>query len=257
MKRLIVLAVGGVVAACGGGGGGSNTNTPAPPVAAVSPGGIWEGTDSVTGLNLLGLVSESGEFHFIRGDNVQFVGTATMTGSAISASYEAFTQVGTVFPDGTTHGTGTLSGTVQQRTSITGTSQARTDSGAVSNGTVNLRFNAVYNRPSSLATIAGNFREPTSGAIVSISSNGTAFSQDATTGCVLNGTVSIINATYNAYRVQWTYSSCRGTAASLNGVTFRGLGTLDNTSAPEALVLGAVARSGATTLAIVWDLVRA
>ncbi len=158
--------------------------------------------------------------------------------------------------DGTTHGTGTLAGTVQQRASITGTTQTRTDGGISSNGTVSLTFNPLYNRPSALATIAGNFREPTSGSIVSISSNGTEFSQDAATGCVLNGTVSIINATFNAYRVQWSYSSCRGTSASLNGTTFRGLATLDNTSAPEELVLGAVARSGAATLAIVWDLIR-
>lgn len=256
MRRIGVVVMVAALGACGGGGSGSSsTSTPAP-VPSVSPGGIWEGTESVTGLGVLGLVTESGEFHFIRGDNAQFIGTATMNGNTLSSSFEAFTPIGFVFPDGSTHGTGTLSATVQQRSSISGSTQTRTDNGISSSGTISLAFNSLYNRASSLAAIAGNFREPTSGAIVSINSAGVAFAQDAVSGCVLNGSVSLINPSFNAYRVQWTYSSCLGAAAFRNGLTFRGLATLDNTGSPEEIVLGATAASGAARYALVWTLQR-
>jgi len=80
--------------------------------------------------------------------------------------------------------------------------------------------------------------------------------QDPNTQCVVNGTVSIINASYNAYRVQYSYANCTGSAATLNGVQFSGLGTLDNTVSPERAIVGVTGQSGSTKLAIVWSLPR-
>jgi hypothetical protein len=68
---LSLLAVACLLTACGGGGSsGSTAATPpvTPPATAPSPGGIWRGTDPSTGLALLGLVTESGEFHFLQAD---------------------------------------------------------------------------------------------------------------------------------------------------------------------------------------------
>jgi len=58
-----------------------------------------------------------------------------------------------------------------------------------------------------------------------VGSNGGLFSQDSVSGCVLNGTVSVINASYNAYKIQFDYASCTGQAAALNGIQFSGLAT--------------------------------
>ena len=75
---------------------------------------------------------------------------------------------------------------------------------------------------------------------------------------MLNGQVSIINAAFNAYRVQYTYSSCVGPDAVLNGVTFSGIGTLDNVSfAPdEVLFAGVTGRVSGTLVSAVFLLFR-
>jgi len=244
-----------VLAGCGGAGSSSGTSTSAPaPVTNASPGGIWRGTESTTGLQIVGLIDESGEFHFIRSDNVQYVGTASVTGNSISANFEGFTQVGTVFTDNSTHGTGSVSGTVQARSSISLSTQFKTDAGTSTNGSLNLTFDALYNRASSLATISGNFL---SGAdVVTVSSNGAVFLQDPNTSCVLNGTVSIIDAMYNAYKVQYSYANCTGQASVLNGLQFSGMATLDNTQSPEHAIIGVNARSGSVEYAFVLNIPR-
>jgi len=250
MKNLTgIICVSILTSGCGG-GGGSN-----PAAQNASPGGIWRGTDSVTGYPMVGLVTETGEAHFIRNDGVQFVGTVATSGNSISANYEGFTQFGYVFPDGSTHGTGNLSGTVSARSSISASGTFTTDKGESNNATLSLTFDSLYKRASSLATIAGNFLHPASN-VISINSNGAIFMQDPNTQCVVNGTVSIINASYNAYRVQYSYANCTGSAATLNGVQFSGLGTLDNTVSPERAIVGVTGQSGSTKLAIVWSLPR-
>jgi hypothetical protein len=241
-----------LVSGCGGGGGSSGT--PNPPVTNASPGGIWRGTESTTGLQVVGLVDESGEFHFIRSDNVQYVGTASITANSLSANFEGFTQIGTVFADNTSHGTGTVTGTVQARSTLSLSTQFKTDAGASTSGTVNLTFDTLYNRASSLSTISGNFSS--NGDVVTISSNGTVFSQDPNTGCVVNGTVAIINASYNAYRVQYSYANCTGQSAVLNGLQFDGMATLDNTVSPEHAIVGVTAKSGNVEYAVVLNMPR-
>ena len=227
------------IAGCGGGsgaGGNSNTQVNSPPlVTNASPGGIWRGASSASGLQVIGLIDEAGEFHFIQSDNVQYVGTAITSGSSVSANFEGFTQVGTAFPDQTTHGTGTVSGSIQQRSSLTLNTQFKTDGGTASTGTLNLTFDSLYNRTSSLATIGGNYSS--NGETVTVDSNGNVFAQDPTSSCVTNGTVSIINATYNAYKVQFSYANCTGQYSVLNGLQFSGMAILDNTQSPEHAIV--------------------
>ena len=257
VPTLVVL---GLLSGCGGGGSSSALGSSAPPSGSTlpttnaTPGGIWRGVDSVSNLQVIGLVDEAGEFHFIRTDNVQYVGTATVSTDTISASFEGFTQLGSVFADNSDHGTGTVAGTVQARSTLSLSTQFKTDSGAVSNGTLDLTFDTLYNRASSLATISGNFSN--NGVEVTLSSNGTIFWQDPRTSCVVNGTVSIINATYNAYRVQFTYASCTGQDAALNGLEFNGMATLDNTQSPEHAIVGATAKSANADYAVVLNMPR-
>lgn len=93
--------------------------------------------------------------------------------------------------------------------------------------------------------------------VVNVNANGVIFSQDASTGCVINGQVSIIDSRYNAYRVQYSYSSCVAANAFLNGTTMRGIATLDNTAPPdEFIIAGVTGTAGSTRVAIVHVLIR-
>jgi hypothetical protein len=210
----------------------------------------------VSGLQVTGLIDESGEFHFLRSDNVQYVGTAVVSGSSASASLEGFTPPGYAWPDGSTHGSGSVSGSLQQRVSMNLSTSFTTDAGNTQNGTLNLTYNTLYNRASSLATISGNFTNTQNGVVVTVGSDGSLFSQDPSSGCVLNGSVTMINASYNAYKVQWTYANCTGQSAVLNGLPFSGLATLDNTVSPERAIVGVTAKSGNAKAALVYVLNR-
>ena len=215
-----------------------------------SPGGIWTGTDSQTGLPVTGLVTESGQFHFVRKDGTQYVGTVTTSGMSGSGSFDGFAPPGTTFADGSIHGIGTVSGTVHQRSAFTATTQFTTDAGSPSSDTLSMTYNTLYDRPSSLATVAGTFTEQGTGTVFSIDANGMIFAQAGS--CVISGAVTIIDATYNAYRVSVSYANCAGQYPTLNGVTLTGLGSLDNSVSPERAVLGLSGTAGTTKLAI-WD----
>gem|GEM_PF-1658379 len=242
---------GGSAGSDGGSGGndGGSSGGPGTPTNA-SPGGIWEGQTS-TGQLILGLATESGEFHFITGDGVQYFGTVTTSGNTASASYTGVTAFGTVFQDGSSFGTGTLTGSIEQRSSLIGTTSFTTEKGMVIPGTIALTYNPVYERDSSLPTIAGNFRQDETNYVLSINSDGVAFLQDPDSGCTVNGTVSIIDAEYNAYRVEYTYQNCTGIDAVLNGLEFTGLATLYPVEDRELLILAASSTSGSTLLSAV------
>jgi len=249
VARVQPLAVLLLLSSCGGGGYGGGTNP-----QNASPGGIWNGMDSDSTLSVTGIIDESGHMRFIRADGIQYVGTVVTSGNSISANFDGYMPFGSSFSDGSTHETGMLSGTISARVSITASTQSTTDKGAVSKGTLALTFNPLYNQASSLAAIAGNYVEAGSSTAVSIDANGAIFSQDASTGCVVNGNATIINASYNAYAVQATYASCTGSAAVLNGITFTGLATLDTSVTPMQLVAGVTGSGGGVTYAVVYTL---
>jgi hypothetical protein len=76
--------------------------------------------------------------------------------------------------------------------------------------------------------------------VLNINGNGVLFEQDASDGCVLNGQVTVVNPAFNAYNVQFTVSSCNANLATLNGSSWSGIATLDNTVSPEDLIFGVV-----------------
>lgn len=222
-----------------------------------SPGGIWDGF-SETGDYIVGLVTEDGAFHFINIDtSAQFAGSMSVSGTAVSSSYTVYLPIAQSWPDGSTSATGVLSGTIQEQSTLNGTVTITTAHGAVETHTISLDYNGLYDRPSSLATIAGNFRAE-DGTIVNIGSGGNLFAQSADTGCTLNGTVGLIDSRYNAYRGSWTYASCTGDFTALNGLTASGIGTLDNADPayPEGLIFGATAEHGSTRISVVQILER-
>lgn len=253
-KLLSTVCAVAVVAGCGGGSGGGTGSDGGSSVQNASPGGIWSGTDSVSGLQVMGIVDEGGDLHFIRSDGVQYIGTAATNGNSVSATVQGITPLGTAFADGSTSGSGSVSGTIQQRVSMSLTTTFTTSAGSVSNGTLDLTFNSLYNMASSLTTIAGNYTDAATGTVVSVSADGSVSAQDATSGCVFNGTVSVINSSYNAYKIQGMYASCTGTSAVLNGVSLSGLATYNNTVNPAQIVAGVNGIGAGADYAIVYTL---
>lgn len=87
------------------------------------------------------------------------------------------------------------------------------------------------------------------GATLNISSSGVVFSQDASSGCVINGAVAMIDARVNAYGVKLSFTGCKGSLANLNTTTALGLLTLDDSGKTPRLLIGAQAlRPGYATV---------
>jgi len=229
---LFVVSV--VLSACGGGGDSTGAGE-----ATIGPkGGIWRGTDS-NGSQYIGIVTETGKFHFIStGDGTQYYGTlAAASGSTYISNFQGVTRNGYVFLDGSNTGTGTYTGTINSRVSMNGSSIFTTSKGNSTNSTLNFTYNSIYDIPSSLSRISGNYQDV--GGVVNIS-GGQIFEQNTSTGCFINGTVAIINASYNAYDVQYTFSGCFGSYAYLNGTTSTGVAMIDTSVSPERAYIAVV-----------------
>lgn len=112
MKRVLIATCTALLVACGGGGGGGGSNNPPPPNASV--GGIWFGT-LPDGTGVLGLIAETGEFHFLTEDEIQYFGTLSVSQTGVNGSFTGLAPLGFTFDDGSVRGTGTLTGTIQER----------------------------------------------------------------------------------------------------------------------------------------------
>lgn len=250
---LVALAIAG---GCGGGSGSSPPPPPPPPVNA-SPGGIWDGTDPISLTPVLGLVAETGELFFndagpING-GVYYVGKFTVDGNAIAANIDAIAMQNSHYPDGATWGTGTLGGQLVERTSIDGGVMINTDPAPPAEGhaysySLSLTFSTQYNRASSLATIAGNYG-PSSLALT-ISADGVLFAQDAVFGCLINGVITTIDTRFNMYAVTLSTTNCAVEFGVPDGAQLKGLATLNNSQAPEYVIIQAADTVSATKSAM-------
>lgn len=232
MRKLcisVLLIASAALASCGG-----SSTSGRNPIQGVSPGGIWRGTDSASGLAIMGLVDETGSGDFIRADNAQFIGQVSTSGNSISMTANGYADVSKTFPDGSKHGAWSMNGTIQERQTISATTIFTTDAGTSTQGTLDLTFDALYNRPSSLATVSGEFA-PVNGFPYFIGADGSISESELI--CETNGKISIVNATYNVYRMQLTTTCDQGGGGHVT-TNVSGLATLDNTVSPEGLVLG-------------------
>lgn len=215
--------------------------------ATASAQGIWAGTDSASGLELTGFISSSDQAVFFRSDGEQYVGSAQVSGTSLTIDLSGYTQFGSPYPDGATYGTGSFSGSFSAGSSISGTMNFTTSANTAITSGWSLGFDALYDQASSLGTIAGVYTDrlaavnsgvdPLSGASVSISSSGVMYGQGSTDGCVLNGTVTVVNGSYDIYQVSYTYGDCTGSYAVLNGVPFSGLAELNATQSPAQVIV--------------------
>jgi hypothetical protein len=70
-------------------------------------------------------------------------------------------------------GTGTITGgAINARSQLQVSTSFRTSRGATNTTAFTLTFDPVYNRPSALATIAGNYRDPDTNAVINVNANG-------------------------------------------------------------------------------------
>jgi hypothetical protein len=246
-----------MVGGCGGGGGNSSPPPPPPPVTA-SPGGIWVGTDPFSTTPVLGLVAETGELFFnstgaING-GVYYVGQFIVDAeNGANANIDAIAMPGSEYPDGATFAMGTLGGKLVERTSIDGGVNVNTYPPPPTEGhsysyALSLTFSSQYNRPSSLATIAGNFG-PSSLALT-ISSDGALFAQDGNTGCVINGVITTIDTRFNMYAVTLSTMNCATEFGVPDGAQLKGLATLNNSQSPEYVIIRAADTVSATKSAM-------
>lgn len=114
-----------------------------------------------------------------------------------------------------------------------------------------LQYDVLYERDSSLATVAGNYDDG-SGSVLNISGDGTVFEQDPSSGCVISGLVSIIDAAYNMYDIALEFSNCVGEFAFVNGSSFTGMAALDNTSTPEGLIIAVTGDVSGDTASLIF-----
>lgn len=216
---LVTLAF---LSACSGGssGGGGNSSVPVP--VATNAGGLWTGSSSAGGMSIYieGIITEDGEGRFVDENGTQYIVTSISgTDGDIRINFNAYAQFGYVFLNGSTSGTGSITGTVREKSTFSGSFSFSTGE----SGTVSFDYDSLYDRDSSLANIEGQWNEGF--GIMVVDPDGSFFEQDQF-GCVYNGQASIINPTYNAFRLTMTVSSC----GSENG-SYQGLGVLADLNA--------------------------
>lgn len=217
------------------------------------PSGIWSGTDS-EGRDVLLLVSVGGTFQFVDASGNQGWGFFPAE-SRIMNGFELASPLGQSFADGTTLANCSFTGDLVERETIDLTQDCTTSMGLHFSETLAFDFNPLYDRGSSLAAIAGNYQVP-SGSVLTVAADGVVFMQDAVTGCIANGRITVMVSRSNLYRVTLQHDSCTGPEAALNGWSFGGFALLDDAGTPEELVIAMIGYVGDTPVASFEQAVR-
>lgn len=230
-----VTAVLGAVALadCGGGGGNS---TPTHYATNIMAGGIWHGTLTQNGQTtpLLGLISESGDSQFVQSPGVTpgaIIYPGTFLGIDGGNTYNSLSYAYIVGQSSQAVPV-VVNATVDPRTRITGT--IANTHGINDSFTFDDYDAAAYEQPSSLAMIAGNYfgcgscvavGGATPGISVTIYTNGTltGYIPAGNTSYPIQGTVSVPNAAYNLYGVQFFEQIQQGGVT--NDYSFSGVAT--------------------------------
>jgi hypothetical protein len=237
---LLAASVASILSACGGGSSSAPAAAPpaspgAAPPGAGSPGattqsavGIWEGTitSQATGQvsPMLGMVDAAGASFWMTADGRVMVGPVGTTVPHAAVQVAAHMDQGGAFANGSMHGSmdfafdsavaaGALAG------HVSGMGDTYTFRAAMSN---------MWNRPASLATLAGVYtRSTVTGYTVTlaISADGRLSGSD-TRGCVMNGLATVPDPSRNLYRLTANVTSC----GTLNG-DYAGMGTLVDATA--------------------------
>jgi hypothetical protein len=215
----------------GGGPGDGGGTPPSPPAGGtpVNPTGIWDVSGTVNGkpVSEVALVA-GGQFYSLAsadpfGCGSLAGGTYTVDGSTFTGSGVAALFNNCTGPNSQNYLAYTLSGY------LTGSDlNVSFDFGGVLIPALGATMDPLYNKPSSLASLVGNWDD--NGSTLTINPDGTFFEQQGS-GCVVNGTISIIDAKYNLYSVSFEITNC---ALNIANIKFTGLGYV-NDSNPNVL----------------------
>ncbi|MDH4047881.1 MAG: hypothetical protein OEW68_08850 [Gammaproteobacteria bacterium] len=203
---------------------------------AVIPDGIWRGTDA-SGADVVALISRHNTLRYV--DGIGRIGSGTVsvgTNNILGSGFELVTAYGDTFPDGSTVADCFLSGTLVEQQSITASKECTTRAGLEFDEQLTLTFDPLYNRSSSLATVAGQY-QTMAGDVLNIASDGAMFLQNASTGCVINGQVSTVVSFANMYGVSYSIDGCTGPDAAWNGSNFEGLAMLEGQISAGTLLI--------------------
>ncbi|MFM8516419.1 MAG: choice-of-anchor D domain-containing protein, partial [Nevskiaceae bacterium] len=194
-------------------------------------GGLWRGNDPFSGKPLVGLIAENRQALFLLQDGSQYFGPAAVKDERFSAMLAVANANGV-------QGGVQIQATIKNGNSINGKATLAPKSGNPKSGDLSLAFDTLYTRGSSLAKAAGNYKNVGSGAVININATGVLFSQEDASGCVINGSVAVIDSRFNAYATRLSFSGCKGDKAALNGTNASGLMFIDDTTSPAKLSLG-------------------
>jgi hypothetical protein len=230
---LASLAVATLLAGCGGGSGGDGTNAPTsgttPPTAAAPTVGVWKGTisSSTTGqtAQVVTLTGHDGHSVWMTTDGRVWSGQVPQTGSHFDATFTGHMHEGAQFPDGTNHGSATMSFEHHAQHSTDGHHAGSGDSGRF-----DMDLSPMWDRAASMETVAGVYTRTTSNGYamtMTIGANGQMMATD-NRGCVLNGTVGVPDAMHNMYAIDATVTSC----GTLDG-HYQGMGALVDADAMQ------------------------
>jgi hypothetical protein len=222
-----------------------------------SPGGIWRALDGS-----IAIIDETPRGHIVELDGTQFVGDltgVTVNGRDCFLDVEksflhAVLPIDAALPDGSVEATGSPSAGWTKRS---GQLQLNADLRTRVGNNYALSFAGQYDPShasgSSQAMIAGSYRSTASpeAEVFTIDAAGRVFSQNAETGCVVNGDIAPADNRFNVYRVTLHYGSCQGSRAVLNGIPVKGLALYDASRTPAELFLALDASGTARHYSIV------
>jgi hypothetical protein len=207
-----------------GSSGGSGSSSP-PPAGTINPAGIWNITDTVNGkpVSEVALIASGNYYSLAAADEFGCGdvtgGTYTIEGSLFAGSGVIALLNNCTAPGGQDYLSYTLNGY------MTGSDlNLSYDVGGTLVPTLGATLNPLYNEPSSLAKLVGNWDD--AGSTLTVDPDGTFFEQTAS-GCVVNGAYTIIDPTHNLYGVSFEITNC---SSSIAGIAFTGLGYLDDSN---------------------------
>jgi len=225
--------------ACGGGGGGAPLPVP-PPSAGVFE-GPWTGTlRSTTGATVTAtaLVLTSGEMRYVSSNGIQAVGAVTASGTTATGSGTLYAPYGYVFQGNTATTPFSLSGSGSAGTALSGTYTSAYDNGAFA---FVYNAGARYASPVVLANVAGTYASTLTSSGYPISGRLTA--TGALSGSdafgTLTGTLTAVDPSRNAFRVNVTY-----TPTGQPALTYAGLAFFDFSYSPVRLEVQATGAAG-------------
>jgi hypothetical protein len=223
----IAIGVSSILAACGASGSGDSASSAATnPTGGATAGsskttpGVWQGTliSPTTGsASLVGLTDASGHSVWMSTDGRVWAGQMPATGTQFDGNMTGYMYPGSRFADGSNYGAWSM----MARYADNAWSGQLNGSG--DRAEFRVAMHPAYDRPASLALLAGTYTRTTSigyTLTLSFTQSGQMTGSDSR-GCVFSGNVTVPDAAHDLYQVAATVSSC----GMLDGV-YSGHGTL-------------------------------